>query len=73
MLVGATSCLAPDDLSAYWFPTMFNGNTPVIPGGKQVIYYKSGIIDHAAVRPFPPGTKRARPHHAHRLRARRQV
>jgi Domain of unknown function (DUF1996) len=55
--VGATSCLAPDDLSAYWFPTMFNGNTPVIPNFKQVIYYKSGIIDYPAVRPFPPGLR----------------
>src|SRR5262245_38104440 len=55
--VGATSCLAPDDLSAYWFPTMFNGNTPVIPNFKQVIYYKSGIIRYQDVRPFPPGLR----------------
>lgn len=55
--VGATSCLAPDDLSAYWFPTMFNGDTPVIPNFKQVIYYKSGIIRYQDVRPFPPGLR----------------
>jgi hypothetical protein len=55
--VGATSCLAPDDLSAYWFPTMFNGNTPVIPNGKQVIYYKTGILAYQQVRPFPPGLR----------------
>jgi len=55
--VGATSCLAPDDLSAYWFPTMFNGSTPVIPLGKQVIYYKSGVLDYTTVRPFPPGLR----------------
>jgi len=55
--VGATSCLAPDDLSAYWFPTVFNGNTPVIPNFKQVIYYKSGIVRYQDVRPFPPGLR----------------
>jgi len=55
--VGATSCLVPDDLSAYWFPTMFNGNTPVIPNFKQVIYYKSGIVRYQDVHPFPPGLR----------------
>src|ERR1700741_342190 len=55
--LGATSCLAPDDLSAYWFPTMFDGDSPVIPNFRQVIYYKSGIIDYRAVRPFPPGLR----------------
>jgi hypothetical protein len=55
--VGATSCLTPDDLSAYWFPTVFKGSAPVVPSGRQVIYYKSGITDYAAVRPFPPGLR----------------
>jgi len=55
--VGATSCLAPDDLSAYWFPTMFNEDTPVIPNFKQVVYYKSGIARYQDVRPFPPGLR----------------
>lgn len=55
--LGATSCLAPDDLSAYWFPTMFDGNTPIVPSGRQVIYYKSGVLDYASVRPFPPGLR----------------
>lgn len=55
--LGATSCLAPDDLSAYWFPTMFDGDQPVIPAGRQVIYYKSGVLDYTSVRPFPPGLR----------------
>jgi len=55
--LGATSCLTPDDLSAYWFPSMFNGTAPVIPLGRQVIYYKSGVLDYTTVRPFPPGLR----------------
>ncbi|HEX6342526.1 DUF1996 domain-containing protein [Umezawaea sp.] len=52
-----TSCVNPDDLSAYWFPTVFKNNQAVLPIGKQVIYYKSGILDYRAVRPFPPGLR----------------
>ncbi|HET6296725.1 MAG TPA: DUF1996 domain-containing protein [Kribbella sp.] len=54
---GATTCLNPDDLSAYWWPTMFRGDQPVIQTWAQVIYYKSGILDYQAVRPFPPGIR----------------
>ncbi len=53
----STSCLNPDDLSAYWFPTMFNGTTPILPSGPQVIYYKSGILDYTQVQPFPQGLR----------------
>ncbi|MCS7478593.1 DUF1996 domain-containing protein [Umezawaea endophytica] len=52
-----TSCVNPDDLSAYWFPTVFKNNQAVLPIGKQVIYYKTGILDYRAVRPFPPGLR----------------
>ncbi|MGX7828382.1 DUF1996 domain-containing protein [Actinokineospora sp. 24-640] len=55
--VGGTSCTAPDDLSAYWFPTIYKDNQPKFPTGRQVIYYKSGILDHRQVRPFPPGLR----------------
>ena len=52
---GQTTCLAKGDLSAYWMPTLFNGNTPVNPEGEQVIYYKTGVKDYESVRPFPKG------------------
>ena len=54
---GTSSCSAPDDRSAYWMPTMLNGNTPVQPVGPQVIYYKTGVEDYTSVRPFPPGLR----------------
>lgn len=52
-----TTCLVPGDLSAYWMPTMYNGDEEVRPRGDQVIYYKSGIRDHTSVRPFPTGLR----------------
>jgi hypothetical protein len=52
-----TTCLAPGDKSGYWMPTMYNGNTPILPIGPQVIYYKTGVIDYTSVRPFPPGLR----------------
>ena len=52
-----TSCVNPDDLSAYWFPTVFKNNQAVLPIGKQVIYYKTGILKYQDVRPFPPGLR----------------
>ncbi|MEV6609338.1 DUF1996 domain-containing protein [Kutzneria sp. NPDC051319] len=54
---GATTCLAPDDLSAYWFPTLYNGNQPILSTWSQVVYYKSGILDYTKVQPFPQGLK----------------
>ena len=38
-------------------PTLLNGTTAVQPVGRQVIYYKSGVIDYRSVRPFPPGLR----------------
>ncbi|ONK10037.1 DUF1996 domain-containing protein [Streptomyces sp. MP131-18] len=54
---GTTSCKVPADLSAYWMPTMYNGDEEVRPIGDQVIYYKSGIRDQTTVRPFPTGLR----------------
>ncbi|RMI37260.1 DUF1996 domain-containing protein [Streptomyces triticirhizae] len=54
---GETSCVVPGDRSAYWMPTMYNGDEEVRPIGPQVIYYKSGIRDHESVRPFPTGLR----------------
>ena len=54
---GATTCRVPDDKSGYWMPTLLNGDTPVVPEGPQVVYYKSGVRDYTSVRPFPPGLR----------------
>ncbi|APU15882.1 MULTISPECIES: DUF1996 domain-containing protein [Actinoalloteichus] len=57
LLAGDTSCRAPDDKSAYWFPTLYNGDEIVAPIGPQVVYYKSGVLDYTSVQPFPPGLR----------------
>jgi hypothetical protein len=57
LLAATTTCSVPADKSAYWFPTVFNGDTPVVPDFPQVIYYKSGVIDYTSVRPFPTGLR----------------
>ncbi|SFD72249.1 protein of unknown function [Actinopolyspora alba] len=31
--VGSTTCLNPDDLSAYWFPTLYKNDEPIEPIG----------------------------------------
>ena len=54
---GNTACVVPGDKSAYWMPTMFNGDQEVLPVGPQVIYYKTGVLDYTSVRPFPPGLR----------------
>ncbi|MFJ3497013.1 DUF1996 domain-containing protein [Streptomyces sp. NPDC086091] len=54
---GSTRCLAPGDRSAYWMPTLYKGNTSVLPVGPQVIYYKAGVTDYTSVRPFPKGLR----------------
>lgn len=52
-----TTCRVPEDKSAYWMPTMLDGDRPVLPVGPQVIYYKSGVFDYTSVRPFPTGLR----------------
>ncbi|MFI5900171.1 DUF1996 domain-containing protein [Streptomyces cyaneofuscatus] len=54
---GGTACLAVGDLSAYWMPTLYNGNQEIRPTGPQVIYYKAGVTDYRTVRPFPKGLR----------------
>lgn len=54
---GSTACSALGDKSAYWMPTVFNGDTPVQPIGTQTIYYKTGVRDYTSVRPFPTGLR----------------
>ena len=57
LLEGTTNCLVPADKSAYWFPTLQNGDQDVLPNFSQVIYYKSGIEDYTKVVPFPKGLR----------------
>jgi hypothetical protein len=57
LAAGPTKCLAKGDLSAYWMPTLYNGDTAVNPEGPQVIYYKTGVKDYTSVRPFPKGLR----------------
>ncbi|NMO53160.1 DUF1996 domain-containing protein [Actinoplanes sp. TBRC 11911] len=54
---GQTTCKAKGDLSAYWTPTLLNGDTPVNQEGLQTIYYKSGVNDYRSVQPFPKGLR----------------
>ncbi|MFE9685180.1 DUF1996 domain-containing protein [Streptomyces sp. NPDC006285] len=54
---GDTVCKAPGDASAYWMPSLFKGDTKVLPTGPQVIYYKAGVTDYTSVRPFPKGLR----------------
>ncbi|WP_394619599.1 DUF1996 domain-containing protein [Lentzea sp. JNUCC 0626] len=54
---GSTNCITPDDKSAYWFPSVLNGDQVVRPTGNQVVYYKSGILKYQDVQPFPPGMR----------------
>lgn len=52
-----TSCTNPNDLSAYWFPTIQNGDDPVVAPYLETIYYKAGIDDYRSVQPFPAGLR----------------
>ncbi|MCW8217085.1 DUF1996 domain-containing protein [Streptomyces halstedii] len=54
---GGTACKVPGDLSAYWIPTLYNGDQEVRPVGPQTIYYKAGVTDYTSVRPFPKGLR----------------
>lgn len=54
---GQSTCKTPDDKSAYWFPTLYNGDQVVAPSGPQVVYYKSGVLDYRRVRSFPAGLR----------------
>ncbi len=54
---GTTACRAPADASAYWMPSLYDGDQKVMPTGPQTIYYKSGVTDYTSVRPFPKGLR----------------
>lgn len=54
---GDTACLAVGDKSAYWMPSLYNGDRKILPIGPQTIYYKTGVNDYTSVRPFPKGLR----------------
>ena len=58
LLAGGTSCQVSGDHSAYWVPSLYNGDK-LITGGNdtETIYHKSGITDYRAVQPFPNGLR----------------
>jgi len=53
---GATTCLRPEDLAAYWVPALYAHGHKVTPVRAQ-IYYLGGRKDPAGVRAFPAGLR----------------
>ncbi|MFD0523406.1 DUF1996 domain-containing protein [Paractinoplanes durhamensis] len=49
-----TSCKPAPDLSAYWIPTLYNGDQAIEPKD-VVVYYGSRITDPSVTKPFPQG------------------
>ncbi|MGW6526201.1 DUF1996 domain-containing protein [Streptomyces sp. NPDC054962] len=49
-----TSCTPAKDLSAYWIPTLYEGDKAVEPEG-MIVYYGSRIDQPSATVPFPEG------------------
>jgi len=45
--------------SAYWIPSMINTetNTPILPNGDVLVYYKHGVIDGSLIKPPPKGLR----------------
>jgi hypothetical protein len=51
-----TTCRPAPDLSAYWIPTLYNGDQAIEPKD-VVVYYGSRITDPSVTKPFPQGFK----------------
>ncbi|WP_433305701.1 DUF1996 domain-containing protein [Actinoplanes sp. CA-030573] len=49
-----TSCRPAPDLSAYWIPSLYQGDQVIEPKD-VVVYYGSRLTDPAATKPFPQG------------------
>jgi hypothetical protein len=49
-----TSCRPAPDLSAYWIPTLYQGDQVIEPKD-VVVYYGSRLTDPSATKPFPQG------------------
>jgi len=58
---GGTTCLMPDDASAYWVPAMYVGNQQILPTGtgKHALFYyrRKGAPPGVTVRTIPDGLK----------------
>jgi hypothetical protein len=49
-----TSCLAPADTAAYWFPALYQHGKKVTPSG-MTAYYRTAGRPAASIRPMPQG------------------
>ncbi|WP_230860069.1 DUF1996 domain-containing protein [Actinoplanes aureus] len=49
-----TSCRPAPDLSAYWIPTLYQGDRAIEPKD-VVVYYGSRLTDPSVTKPFPQG------------------
>ena len=50
----STSCGPAEDLSAYWIPSLYQGDRAIEPNG-VVVYYGSRLVDVTPTVPFPQG------------------
>ena len=61
LLKGGTTCSKPKDTAAYWHPTVSwtsnRGKITPLKASQTFFYYRAGLKDPAAVKPFPPGLK----------------
>lgn len=57
-LNGATgNCDPASDISSYWVPTLYRGDTPIVPTGITFYYLGEGVHNPAATQPIPVGLK----------------
>jgi hypothetical protein len=58
---GETTCNDPNDTAAYWHPTVSwedsRGRITPLKASQTFFYYRAGLKDPLAVKPFPPGLK----------------
>lgn len=56
---GQSSCNPSIDISSYWVPTLYNGDTPVEPTGTTFYYLGEGVRPDvtARIQPFPLGLR----------------
>ncbi|GAA0375883.1 hypothetical protein Acor_73220 [Acrocarpospora corrugata] len=59
LLKGGTTCEPDVDLSSYWVPTLYNGDTPVEPSSGTFYYLGEGVREELAAqtRSFPLGLR----------------
>ncbi|WP_061296697.1 DUF1996 domain-containing protein [Herbidospora cretacea] len=59
LLAGSSSCDPKVDLSSYWVPTLYNGDTPVEPSSATFYYLGEGVSEalQRQTRAFPQGLR----------------